>query len=199
MAMTCKLLETTLAQAREYGEPVIVHVVTEKGLGYGPAIADEIDKLHSPGSFDIATGRALKAETKLTDIAGRSVLDIARRNPDVIAISAAMISSTGLQEMADEMPEQGDRYRDRRAAHRDARGRRGDGREEAGGRHLLELPPARLRPDHHRCFPSRSARGVLDRPGRHHRTRWPVPSRGVRPLLSEDDPQHGRGGPGRRP
>jgi 1-deoxy-D-xylulose-5-phosphate synthase len=100
-----KLLETTLAQAREYGEPVIVHVVTEKGLGYGPAIADEIDKLHSPGSFDIATGRALKAETKLTDIAGRSVLDIARRNPDVMAISAAMISSTGLQEMADEMPE----------------------------------------------------------------------------------------------
>ena len=100
-----KLLETTLAQAREYGEPVIVHVVTEKGLGYGPAIADEIDKLHSPGSFDIATGRALKAETKLTDIAGRSVLDIARRNPDVMAVSAAMISSTGLQEMADEMPD----------------------------------------------------------------------------------------------
>ena len=99
------LLEATMAKAREFGEPVIVHVVTEKGLGYGPAIADEIDKLHSPGSFDIATGRALKAETKLTDIAGRSVLDIARRNPDVIAISAAMVSSTGLQEMADEMPE----------------------------------------------------------------------------------------------
>jgi 1-deoxy-D-xylulose-5-phosphate synthase len=99
------LLETTLAKAREFGEPVIVHVVTEKGLGYEPAIADEIDKLHSPGSFDIATGRALKAETKLTDIAGRSILEIARRNPDVIAISAAMVSSTGLQEMAEEMPE----------------------------------------------------------------------------------------------
>jgi 1-deoxy-D-xylulose-5-phosphate synthase len=100
-----RLLETTLAKAREFGEPVIVHVVTEKGLGYGPAIADEIDKLHSPGSFDIATGRALKPETKLTDIAGKSILDIARRNPDVIAISAAMVSSTGLQEMADEMPD----------------------------------------------------------------------------------------------
>jgi len=100
-----RLLETTLNKAREFGEPVIVHVVTEKGLGYGPAIADEIDKLHSPGSFDIATGRALKAETKLTDIAGKSILDVARRNPDVIAISAAMISSTGLQEMADEMPD----------------------------------------------------------------------------------------------
>ena len=158
MVTTCKLLETTLAQAREYGEPVIVHVVTEKGLGYGPAIADEIDKLHSPGSFDIATGRALKAETKLTDIAGRSVLDIARRNPDVMAISAAMISSTGLQEMADEMP---DRVIDTGIAEQHtvtlAAGR-GDGRQEAGGCHLLELPPTGLRPDHHRCVPPRSAR-----------------------------------------
>ncbi|MGH8959486.1 MAG: 1-deoxy-D-xylulose-5-phosphate synthase, partial [Acidimicrobiia bacterium] len=98
-------LESTLRTAREYGEPVIVHVVTEKGLGYGPAVADEIDKLHSLGSFDVTTGRALKDELKLTDIAGRALLDVARRNPDVIAVSAAMVSSTGLQEMAREMPE----------------------------------------------------------------------------------------------
>ncbi|HSL25266.1 MAG TPA: 1-deoxy-D-xylulose-5-phosphate synthase, partial [Acidimicrobiia bacterium] len=98
-------LETTLRQAREYGEPVIVHVVTEKGLGYGPAIADEIDRLHGVGTFDVATGRALKEELKLTDIAGKALLEAARRDHDVIAISAAMVSSTGLQEMAAEMPD----------------------------------------------------------------------------------------------
>lgn len=100
-----KLLEDTLRKAREYGEPVIVHVVTEKGFGYGPAIDDDLDKLHGVGSFDVATGRALKQELRLTDVAGKALLEQARRRPDVIAISAAMVSSAGLQEMAREMPE----------------------------------------------------------------------------------------------
>jgi 1-deoxy-D-xylulose-5-phosphate synthase len=101
-----KLLEDTLRKAREYGEPVIVHVVTEKGFGYGPALDDDLDKLHTVGTFDLTTGRALKKdELKFTDVAGKALLDAARRRPDVIAISAAMVSSTGLQEMAQEMPE----------------------------------------------------------------------------------------------
>jgi 1-deoxy-D-xylulose-5-phosphate synthase len=100
-----KLLEATFLKAREYGEPVIVHVVTEKGKGYPPAIDDEIDKLHGVSSFDVRTGRALKEELKFTDIAGRALLEEARRRPEVVAISAAMISSTGLAEMAEEMPE----------------------------------------------------------------------------------------------
>lgn len=100
-----KLLEATLLKAREYGEPVIVHVVTEKGKGYPPAIDDEIDKLHGVSSFDVRTGRALKEELKYTDIAGRALLEEARRRPEVIAISAAMVSSTGLAEMAYEMPD----------------------------------------------------------------------------------------------
>jgi 1-deoxy-D-xylulose-5-phosphate synthase len=98
-------LEETLRRGREFGEPVIVHVQTEKGRGYPPAIDDELENLHSVGSFDVATGRALKTELKMTDVAGRAVLEAARRRPDVIAISAAMISSTGLQEMADEFPD----------------------------------------------------------------------------------------------
>ncbi|HEX2403558.1 MAG TPA: transketolase C-terminal domain-containing protein, partial [Acidimicrobiia bacterium] len=92
-------------KAKEYGEPVIIHVVTEKGKGYPPALDDEIDKLHGVSSFDVRTGRALKEELKYTDIAGRALLEEARRRPDVVAISAAMISSTGLAEMALEMPE----------------------------------------------------------------------------------------------
>ncbi len=98
-------LEETLRKGREFGEPVIVHVQTEKGRGYPPAIDDELENLHSVGSFDVATGRALKTELKMTDVAGRALLEAARRRPEVMAISAAMISSTGLQEMADEFPE----------------------------------------------------------------------------------------------
>jgi 1-deoxy-D-xylulose-5-phosphate synthase len=99
------LLEETMRRGREFGEPVIVHVLTEKGRGYRPAIDDELEKLHGVSSFDVATGKALKTELKMTDVAGRALLEAARRRPEVMAISAAMISSTGLQEMAEEFPE----------------------------------------------------------------------------------------------
>lgn len=99
------LLEETFSRAKGYDEPVVVHIVTEKGNGYQPAIDDEIEKLHTVGKFDIATGQHLGSELKLTDVAGRAVLDLARRNPDVVGISAAMISSTALAAMAEEFPE----------------------------------------------------------------------------------------------
>jgi 1-deoxy-D-xylulose-5-phosphate synthase len=98
-------LEETLLRGREFREPVIVHVQTEKGRGYRPAIDDELEKLHGVSSFDVATGRALKRELKMTDVAGKALVEAARRRPEVMAISAAMVSSTGLQEMANEFPE----------------------------------------------------------------------------------------------
>ena len=99
------LLEETFERAKEYDQPVVVHVVTEKGLGYQPAIEDEEDKLHGVGSFDIATGRSLQSELKLTDVVACAVADVAERHPEVIAVSAAMISSTGLRDLALEQPE----------------------------------------------------------------------------------------------
>ena len=99
------LLEETFAQAKEYSEPVVVHVVTQKGNGYGPAIEDEEEMLHGVGSFDIATGKALKSELKLTDVAGRAIAQAAVTRPDVVGISAAMISTAGLREMAQRFPE----------------------------------------------------------------------------------------------
>jgi 1-deoxy-D-xylulose-5-phosphate synthase len=98
-------LEDTLERAKGYDEPVVVHVVTEKGNGYQPAIDDVVDKLHGVGKFDLATGQALSSELKLTDVVGKALVDAARRNPDLVGISAAMISSTGLAEMADEFPD----------------------------------------------------------------------------------------------
>jgi 1-deoxy-D-xylulose-5-phosphate synthase len=99
------LLEETLERAKHYHEPVVVHVVTEKGNGYQPAIDDTGDKLHGVGKFDVATGRPLSRELSLTDVAGRALADVASRNEDVVGISAAMISSTGLGPMAERFPD----------------------------------------------------------------------------------------------
>ncbi|HEY7821825.1 MAG TPA: 1-deoxy-D-xylulose-5-phosphate synthase, partial [Acidimicrobiia bacterium] len=99
------VIEETLTQAKEYNGPVVVHVITEKGNGYQPAIEDEEEKLHGVGAFDLATGKAHKSELKLTDVAGRAVAEAAARRPDLIGVSAAMISSTGLKQMAQRFPD----------------------------------------------------------------------------------------------
>lgn len=99
------LVEETLEHAKTYNEPVVVHVVTEKGNGYQPAIEDEEEKLHGVSSFDVSTGRALKSELKLTEVAGRALADAASRHPEMLGISAAMISSAGLKHMAQRFPD----------------------------------------------------------------------------------------------
>lgn len=99
------LLEETLEQAKSYRQPVVVHVITEKGNGYQPAIEDEEEKLHGVGAFDVATGKAHKSELKLTDVAGRAVAEAAASRPEMIGVSAAMVSTTGLKQMAQRFPE----------------------------------------------------------------------------------------------
>ncbi len=99
------VIEETLEQAKTYREPVVVHVITEKGNGYRPAIEDEEEKLHGVKPFDVATGKAYKSELKLTDVAGRAVAEAAARRPDLIGVSAAMISSSGLKQMAQRFPD----------------------------------------------------------------------------------------------
>ncbi|MDX1447847.1 MAG: 1-deoxy-D-xylulose-5-phosphate synthase [Acidimicrobiia bacterium] len=100
-----ELLEETLRRAKDYDEPVVVHVVTEKGSGYRPAIEDLVDKLHGVGRFDVTTGAPLSSEVKLTDVAGQALAAVADRDPDVVAISAAMVSSTGLADVAERHPD----------------------------------------------------------------------------------------------
>ncbi len=99
------VLEETLNLAKTYDRPVVVHVLTEKGSGYQPAIEDEVEKLHGVGSFDVATGKALKTELKLTDVAGQAVAEAAACRPDMIGISAAMVSTAGLMHMAQRFPD----------------------------------------------------------------------------------------------
>jgi 1-deoxy-D-xylulose-5-phosphate synthase len=100
-----ELLEETLRTAKEYDRPVVIHVVTQKGNGYQPAIEDELEKLHGVGSFDLATGKALKEELRLTDVAGNAVAEAAATRPDLVGISAAMVTTAGLMQMWQRYPD----------------------------------------------------------------------------------------------
>jgi 1-deoxy-D-xylulose-5-phosphate synthase len=98
-------LEEVLSRAKRLREPVVVHVVTEKGHGYGPAVDDEIDKLHGVSAFDPLTGRPRSTEVTYTDVFGEALMTAAARRPEVCAITAAMASSTGLLNFAKEFPD----------------------------------------------------------------------------------------------
>jgi 1-deoxy-D-xylulose-5-phosphate synthase len=99
-------LERTFARAKSIDEPVVIHVVTEKGRGYPPALDDEEnDMLHAVRPFDISTGRQEPGPLTYTDVFGAALEDIAERRPDVVAITAAMLSSTGLGPMNRSWPE----------------------------------------------------------------------------------------------
>src|SRR5712691_4200012 len=98
-------LEEVLTRAKKLREPVVVHVVTEKGHGYGPAVEDEVDKLHGVSAFDPLTGRPRSTEVSYTDVFGEALMTAAARRPEVCAITAAMASSTGLLNFAKEFPD----------------------------------------------------------------------------------------------
>ena len=101
-------LERALDHAMRVPGPVLLHVVTRKGHGYKPAEDHDEDKLHSLGAFDPETGRPLprSAETvPFTQVFGQALLEEARRHPELVAISAAMLGPTKLSLMAAEFPE----------------------------------------------------------------------------------------------
>jgi 1-deoxy-D-xylulose-5-phosphate synthase len=98
-------LEDVFSRAKRLKAPVVVHVVTEKGHGYGPAVEDEIDKLHGVSAFDPLTGRPRSTDVKYTDVFGEALMTAAMRRPEVCAITAAMASSTGLLNFAKEFPD----------------------------------------------------------------------------------------------
>lgn len=99
------LIEETLEHAKSFDEPSVVHIVTEKGSGYEPALNNEEDKLHGVGAFDVESGRPAESELNLSSVAGQALVRAARDRQDLIAISAAMVSPTGLSAMAREFPD----------------------------------------------------------------------------------------------
>ena len=86
-----------LREARRMDEPVLLHVITEKGKGYEPA-EKHPDKFHGIGPFQIETGEPETAKKKdsYTDVFGKVLCDEARNRPEIVAITAAMADGTGL-------------------------------------------------------------------------------------------------------
>jgi 1-deoxy-D-xylulose-5-phosphate synthase len=99
-------VETALRSARGFPGPVLVHVVTLKGRGYGPAEADEAEQMHSCGVIDPATGIATKvAGPSWTATFSDSLIDYATKRRDVVAITAAMPGPTGLTAFGQRFPD----------------------------------------------------------------------------------------------
>jgi 1-deoxy-D-xylulose-5-phosphate synthase len=87
--------------------PVLVHVVTKKGKGYPPAEAAD-DKYHGVSAFDVITGAQAKPKTNVpsyTRVFADALVDAARRDDKVVAITAAMPDGTGLDRMKAVFPD----------------------------------------------------------------------------------------------
>jgi 1-deoxy-D-xylulose-5-phosphate synthase len=99
-------MEHALTQAREFGEPVLIHCITEKGRGHKPAVADEAEKFHAVGIVDPETGTPLaKSATSWTNIFSEELVAAGRDREDIVAITAAMLGPTGLDAFEREFPE----------------------------------------------------------------------------------------------
>ena len=99
-------LEKALAQAKQFGEPVLVHVITEKGRGHQPAIEDEAEKFHAVGVVDPTTGVPVsKSARSWTQVFSDELVEIGAEREDIVAITAAMLGPTGLDKFAAAFPE----------------------------------------------------------------------------------------------
>lgn len=99
-------LEAALRKARAFGGPVLVHVITQKGRGYDPAITDEADQFHAVGVINPETGLPLEiAGRSWTDEFSDEMVRIGAERDDVVAITAAMMIPVGLKDFSNAYPE----------------------------------------------------------------------------------------------
>lgn len=99
-------LEHALRQAKNYSSPVIVHVITQKGKGFDPAMLNEDDQFHAVGKIDPTTGESLEVSggPSWTNIFREEMVKIADSRDDVVGISGAMTIPVGLDAMAAKYP-----------------------------------------------------------------------------------------------
>lgn len=103
------LLIRTFEHLKTLHEPVVLHIITEKGRGYQPAL-DNPGKFHGLGTYKIEDGTTdATATPTCSDIFGRAVTDFAKSDPKIVAITAAMPGGTKLEIFKKELP---DRYFD---------------------------------------------------------------------------------------
>ncbi|MBE6483725.1 MAG: 1-deoxy-D-xylulose-5-phosphate synthase [Actinomycetaceae bacterium] len=98
-------LEEALTLARDYGGPVVVHAITEKGRGYKPAEEDEADRFHAIGAIHPETGLPIVPERfGWTSVFAEEIRKLARQNASLVGITAAMLRPVGLGLFKDEFP-----------------------------------------------------------------------------------------------
>ena len=89
--------------------PILVHCVTQKGKGYGPA-EGSADKYHGVAKFDVVTGKQDKpapSAPQYTKVFARSLIQEAERDPKIAAVTAAMPGGTGIDQFMERFPERG--------------------------------------------------------------------------------------------
>ncbi len=94
-----------LKEAKRMRKSVLVHVITKKGKGYGPAEKNPA-RFHGVDAFDVVTGKSIKEKKypSYTDIFSEKMCEIAGKNPKVVALTAAMADGTGLTKFSKEYP-----------------------------------------------------------------------------------------------
>jgi 1-deoxy-D-xylulose-5-phosphate synthase len=99
-------LESALRRAKSFGGPVVVHAVTRKGCGFPLAENDEADQMHQTDPIDPLTGKPTRAKSVTwTNVFAAELAAIGADRPDVVAITAAMLRSTGLGPFAEAYPD----------------------------------------------------------------------------------------------
>lgn len=98
-------LERMLRISKQLDGPVLIHVLTKKGKGYSIAEQNP-DKFHATGPFDIDTGKSKKEKKKdYSKVFGNKLVELAKKNNKIVAITASMKDGTGLAEFAKEFPD----------------------------------------------------------------------------------------------
>jgi 1-deoxy-D-xylulose-5-phosphate synthase len=100
-------LREALQQAKNYGTPVIVHTITQKGRGYEPALLDVADQFHAVGQIDPETGEPVEVSSKpsWTSVFADEIAQIADENSRIVGITAAMLRPVGLHKFAERHPD----------------------------------------------------------------------------------------------
>ncbi|NLD20341.1 MAG: 1-deoxy-D-xylulose-5-phosphate synthase [Clostridiales bacterium] len=100
----------TLCKAFEWAKqtegPVLIHTITQKGKGYSVA-ENNPNVFHGIGPFNVETGQLLKKSIKpsYSYVMGNKLIEMAQRDPKIVAVSAAMLEGTGLEKFSAEFPE----------------------------------------------------------------------------------------------
>lgn len=98
-------LERMLKISKRLKEPVLLHVLTKKGKGY-PIAEKNPDRFHATGPFDLQTGKSKKEKKRdYSKVFGEKLVELAKKNDKIVAITASMKDGTGLTEFAKEFPE----------------------------------------------------------------------------------------------